>query len=197
MHFGMSGHLNYFKDMDDEPEYDQVLFSFENGYHLAYVAPRKLGEIRLLDRVQPFIEEKDLGPDVMAEDFETATLRALFADRRGMVKSALMDQSLMAGIGNVYSDEILFQVGLHPRTKVKALSKKDVERLYDTMQEVLQTAIDRQADPDDYPEGYLTPHRGPDGACPCCGEPLVRVKVAGRSAYVCTNRQGEHPEDPA
>lgn len=196
LHFGMSGNLAYFKDMAKEPEYDRLLFTFTNGYHLAYTAPRKLGEVDLVDDIGAFAEAHDLGPDVYADTFDLETFKSLLANRRGMIKSALMDQSLMAGIGNVYSDEILFQVGIHPRTKVQALSEEQLERIYDEMQKVLKVAIDHRADPSTFPDGWLTPHRGEDGTCARCGGPLKRVKVSGRTAYYCLNRQGESPGEP-
>ncbi len=195
LHFGMTGELKYFKDLEREPEYDQVLIAFANGYHLAYIAPRKLGEIELVDEAEAFVAAKDLGPDVLGGDFDLDTFTDLLSGRRGMIKSALMDQQLMAGIGNVYSDEILFQEGIHPRTAVKDLAGDALASLYATMNEVLHTAIDRGADPDEYPDSYLTPHRHQGGTCPRCGEELQRVKVAGRSAYFCPNRQGAGPQD--
>ncbi len=189
LHFGMSGNLTYFKKMDQDPEYDRFLIAFDNGYHLAYTAPRKLGEVDLIEDVDAYVEGNGLGPDVYSDEFDLAQFRSLLSDRRGMIKSALMDQSLMAGIGNVYSDEILFQVGIHPRTKVQDLSDHDLASIFDTMQEVLATAIEHQARPTDYPDTYLTPHRGQEGVCPECGVSLERVKVAGRSAYICPERQ--------
>ena len=191
LHFGMSGYLTYFKNAADDPEYDRMLITFENGYHLAYVSQRKLGEIDIIDEIGDLIEEKDLGPDVMSESFDLDAFKACLADRRGMIKSALMDQSLMAGIGNVYSDEILFQAQIHPRTQVQALDMSTVEGLYETMREVLRVATDALVGEDGFPDSYLTPHHAQDGECPLCGELLQRVKVSGRSAYFCPNRQGK------
>jgi formamidopyrimidine-DNA glycosylase len=193
LHFGMTGRLQYFKQMEREPEYDQVLIAFENGYHLAYVAPRKLGEVELVDDVDAFIADKDLGPDVMAPHFDLAKFQEILSGRRGMIKSALMDQQLMAGVGNVYSDEILFQEGIYPRTRVADLDEQALASLYATMQDVLQTAVDRDADPETFPDSFLTPHRRRGGTCPRCGEELEKVKVSGRSAYYCPNRQGPRP----
>ncbi|MGC9347508.1 MAG: Fpg/Nei family DNA glycosylase [Anaerolineae bacterium] len=191
LHFGMSGNLRYFRDMEDDPEYDRLLFSFANGYYLAYTTPRKLGEVDVLDDPTVLIEEKDLGPDVMGEGFDLTTFKRLLADRRGMIKSALMDQQLMSGIGNVYSDEILFQAKIHPRTKVQALTEDQLEALYDVMQEVLEVSTGTQVRNETFPPDYLTPHHHQDGACPICGEALHRVRVSGRSAYFCPKRQGE------
>jgi formamidopyrimidine-DNA glycosylase len=115
LHFGMTGNLTYFKDPADDPAYDRLLITFANGYHLAYESQRKLGEVEVVAGVEAFVEEKGLGPDVFVPEFDLATFKEKLSGRRGMIKSALMDQQLMAGIGNVYSDEILFQVCIRVR----------------------------------------------------------------------------------
>jgi formamidopyrimidine-DNA glycosylase len=189
LHFGMTGGLTYFKDLDDDPDYDRLLITFANGYHLAYESQRKLGEIEVIEDVEAFVEEKDLGPDVLSPEFDLEAFKEKLSGRRGMIKPALMDQQLMSGIGNVYSDEILFQVGVHPRTQVSALSEETVEALFHALEAVLKTAIDRQAKPGDFPEHYITAHRHPDGECPRCGGTVERVKVSGRTAYYCPQRQ--------
>jgi formamidopyrimidine-DNA glycosylase len=106
LHFGMTGHLAYYKDRSDEPEYTYARFDFTNGYHLGYVIPRKLGHLRYLDSPEDLIEEKELGPDPYNEEFGFQDFIELLDGRRGMVKTTLMNQSILAGIGNVYSDEI-------------------------------------------------------------------------------------------
>jgi formamidopyrimidine-DNA glycosylase len=189
LHFGMTGDLKYYKDPAKEPEYDQILFQFANGYHLAYILPRKLGAVRLMDAPQDLIDEKDLGPDVLADDFDFETFRKILSGRRGMIKSRLMDQHLMAGIGNVYSDEILFQAGVHPRTPVNELDQDALKRVFDCLKRVLHVAIDHQAKPEEFPDGYLIPHRNTDDECPKCGGPIERVEVAGRTGYFCPNCQ--------
>jgi formamidopyrimidine-DNA glycosylase len=189
LHFGMTGDLQYYKDADREPEYAQILFHFANSYHLAYIMPRKLGEVRVVDEPESLIEEKDLGPDVMADDFDFETFRQLLAGRRGMIKSRLMDQQIMAGIGNVYSDEILFQARVHPRTPVSELDPDALRRVFDCMKEVLQVAIEHGAEPEQFPNSYLTQYRGTDHDCPRCGGPIERIEVAGRAGYYCPQCQ--------
>lgn len=189
LHFGMTGDLKYFKDVEDEPEYDQILFQFANGYHLAYIMPRKLGKVRLVSSPEDLIQEKELGPDVLAGDFDFETFRQILEGRRGMIKSRLMDQQLMAGIGNVYSDEILFQAGIHPRTQVAQLDADELRRVFDCLKEVLRVAIEHRANPEQFPDGYLTPYRHTDHDCPRCGGPIERVEVAGRAGYFCPRCQ--------
>jgi formamidopyrimidine-DNA glycosylase len=189
LHFGMTGDLQYYKDADKEPDYDQILFHFANGYQLAYIMPRKLGEVRVVDEPESLTEEKGLGPDVLADDFNFETFRQLLAHRRGMIKSALMDQKLMAGIGNVYSDEILCQAGIHPRTQVRELDADHLRRIFDCLKEVLQVAIDHGAEPEQFPDDYLTQYRQTDHKCPKCGGPIERIEVAGRAGYFCPRCQ--------
>jgi formamidopyrimidine-DNA glycosylase len=191
LHFGMTGDLKYFQKMEQEPEYDRLLVRFSNGYHLAYDSQRKLGEVRLADDFESFVEEKELGPDAL--DLDREPFREAISGSRAMAKSFLMDQSTLAGIGNVYGDEILFQASVHPRTHVDRLDEEEVDELFDTMREVLQTAIERQADPEAFPDDYLIPHREEGEPCPRCGEELATVKVSGRTAYYCPNRQGSSP----
>jgi len=189
LHFGMTGGLSYFKDMADEPDHDCVLFQFSNGYQLAYHAMRRLGEVALIDDVDRFVAEKGLGPDALDADFDLAAFKEAVRGRRAMVKSLLMDQQTMAGIGNVYADEILFHAEIHPRTKVNKLDETQLEELFHTLKDVLQTAIDHQAEPETFPGDFIGSHRHEGGRCPRCGTELERVKVSGRSAYFCPNRQ--------
>lgn len=193
LHFGMSGRVTYFKDLEQDPPYDRFLLGFANGYHLAYEAPRKLGEIEVISDLQAFVQDQDLGPDVLSSDFGVDSFLALLTDRRGMIKPALMDQQLMAGIGNVYSDEILFQSRVHPRTEIDRLGKERRTEIYDKMKEVLHTAIECQAKPERLPDFYIIPHRHPEGTCPICGGEVEQVQVSGRTAYYCPNRQGSQP----
>jgi formamidopyrimidine-DNA glycosylase len=189
LHFGMTGDLKYYQNSGQVPEYELIRFEFENDYRLAYIMPRKLGEVRLVDQVQELIELKDLGPDVMASEFDLDAFLTALEGRRGMIKSTLMNQSILAGIGNVYSDEILFQAKIHPKAPVNELSDAQLEELYKQMCQVLQMAIEHQAQPEQFPAGYLIPHRQPEGECPHCGGQVERIEVSGRGGYYCPQCQ--------
>jgi len=117
VHFGMTGRLKYFEDPAKDPPHDRFLVSFEDGYHLAFDDARMFGKVDLVEDPEEFIEDKKLGPDALALD--AASFRERLERRRGGVKAALMNQQVVAGIGNIYSDEILFQVRLHPRTDIR------------------------------------------------------------------------------
>lgn len=188
-HFGMTGYLDYYQDPEDEPEFTYARIDFANGYHLGYVIPRKLGNLRHLDSIEDFIEEKELGPDPYKEQFGKDDFVDLLAGRRGMVKTTLMNQSIMAGIGNLYSDEILFQQQLHPRTKVKALSSQELRQLFGTLCDVLGTAIAAGADPQRFPDDWLIPLRSEGQPCPRCGGEVERIVISGRGGYFCPSCQ--------
>lgn len=186
-HFGMTGELKYFRDMDEDPQHDRLLFTFDNGYHLAYDCQRMIGHVRLIDDKDKYIQQKELGPDAL--EVNLSTFKDIIGSKRGGIKSALMDQNTIAGIGNEYSDEILFQVGLHPKKKVTDLGDDSLKEIYNAMIEVLHTAIDAQVDLSQFPDSYLLPHREKGGTCPLNGGKIQQIKVIGRTAYYCPDHQ--------
>lgn len=187
MHFGMTGDLKYFQHEQDQPDFTQLLIAFRDGSFLAYSAPRKLGLIALTDRPPAFAAERELGPDALS--FSEKAFVKLASQRRGGVKSWLMDQHTISGLGNVYSDEILFRAGIHPRRAVSDIDEAGLKRLYRSMRDVLKTAINAQADPDRMPSSFLLPHRDKGGHCPKCHAALAEVRAAGRSAWYCPRCQ--------
>ncbi|HKL63450.1 MAG TPA: DNA-formamidopyrimidine glycosylase family protein [Woeseiaceae bacterium] len=187
LHFGMTGELAYAVDAGPPPEYTACRFRFDHGGSLAYVAPRKLGRVSVTGSSSGFIEEHELGPDALSLSKEP--FRRLAEGRRGSVKSFLMNQEVMAGIGNVYSDEILFQAGLHPRHAVNDLDSAALGALWRAMRKVLRQAIAAGAEPREMPESFLLPRRHEDGRCPRCGTGLRHVTVSGRSAWFCPDCQ--------
>jgi formamidopyrimidine-DNA glycosylase len=189
LHFGMTGRLKYYKDPEKEPEYTKFLIEFKNGYHLALVMPRKLGLVRLISNIGDFIQEKELGPDIYEDDFDYEKFRSALKGRRGMIKSTLMNQQIMAGIGNIYSDEILFQARVHPKKPVDQLEDKVLREIFKATREVLKTAIEKKADPEQFPSSWIIPHREEGGECPNCGGEVKNITVSGRSAYYCPKCQ--------
>jgi formamidopyrimidine-DNA glycosylase len=186
LHFGMTGYPEYAESDRDTPEHSRLVLHFDNGFRLAYVNQRKLGRVRLADDFDAFVADQDLGPDAL--EIERDAFEELLSDGRGTLKTRLMNQSLIAGLGNVYTDEILFQAGVHPGTPLTKLRRDQAGEIWRTMRHVLRTAIDRQADADRYPDSWLTPHRGED-RCPRCHGPLKQVKIGGRTSRYCPSCQ--------
>lgn len=100
-----------------------------------------------------------------------------------------MDQNMIAGIGNVYSDEILYQCKIHPETKTTELDEDQIKDLYNSMHRIFKTSINNNADPDEMPDRYLISHRSEEEDCPECGGKVKRIEVSGRGCFICPNCQ--------
>jgi formamidopyrimidine-DNA glycosylase len=195
LHFGMTGGLACFRDPNDDPPYDRVRFDFAGGGHLAYVNRRMLGRVGLADDAEAFIAAEQLGPDALDPAFDLAAFEAALGGRGRELKALLMDQAVIAGIGNLYADEILFQARLHPRTRTDRLDRASRRRLFEQIRQVLETAIACGAGAeqllDRLPQNYLLPQRQAGRHCPRCGAALATLKSGGRTSYFCPRCQPE------
>jgi formamidopyrimidine-DNA glycosylase len=188
LHFGMTGNLSFYKGGEDPPKHTRVLFEFDNGSHLAYVSRRMLGRVDTSDDLERYLEDHEIGPDALSDEVTADRFIEAFSGYRGDAKSALMDQSIFSGMGNVYSDEILFHVGLHPKTKLADLSEKRLRELYKAMRSVLKTASRRRGDVMGM-RSWLVPHRAKGQRCPRCETELQTTKSTGRTAWLCPKCQ--------
>jgi formamidopyrimidine-DNA glycosylase len=187
LHFGMTGRVQAVEE-GAMPEYAYVQVHFADGGALAFECPRKFARVRLIDTPEAFVEAKGLGPDARRADVDT--FLAPFEGRRGTIKGRLLDQSVVAGLGNIYADEALYQEGIHPATTVPELSEDALRNLYDAIQRVLDAAIAADADPEALdPDRFMLPHRYGDERCPDTGAPLQTEQVSGRTAYFSPLRQ--------
>lgn len=186
LHFGMTGFLKYVNEQSQSTDHPAVVFHFDNGFRLIYDCTRKLGEVGLTPSLEKFAESKELGPDALKIDFEQFAER--LSGHRGTVKSALMNQSTIAGIGNIYSDEILYDTKIHPASSAEKLDEKTLHMIYDSMTKILSKAIEARVDKSDMPDDWLIHRRKPGEKCPCGGE-TEKTKIAGRSSYFCPKCQ--------
>jgi formamidopyrimidine-DNA glycosylase len=187
LHFGMTGSLQYFKREERAARRTRVLFAFANGHRLAFEDQRKFGEVGLLKDIDEFLKKRGLGPDVL--DISRSQFKEIFRKHRGAVKTILLNQKLIAGIGNIYADEILFRARIHPATQVSALEEEIVAKLFRAARDILKKAIEAKADMDRMPKSWLLPHRGKGGKCPRCGRELKSATIGGRTAWFCTHCQ--------
>jgi formamidopyrimidine-DNA glycosylase len=187
LHFGMTGDLAYYDEVP--PRFARVIFDFENGRHLAFDDMRLFGVVDLTPAPDDYLSLQKLGPDPLDPKFHLADFRRLVTGRRGAVKSLLMSQDVIAGIGNLYADEILHQTSVHPRRAVDELSSLEVQAIYATMRRILKAVIARKARGAGYPARYLIEHREEGGPCPTCGATIRRTVVFGRTTYYCGKHQ--------
>ena len=189
LHFGMSGSIARIGKGERAPPYTQLLVRFADGQGLVCLSRRKLGRIGVVKSPDAWVGEMKLGPDALSPGVPLARFRLMLAERRGSVKSALMDQRFLAGIGNIYSDEMLFQAHLDPDSEARKLNDAQAAALYRAMIRVLRTAIARRADSERMPSSWILPRRGKEDACPRCGGQLKRRAAAGRHTYFCPRCQ--------
>jgi formamidopyrimidine-DNA glycosylase len=188
-HFGMTGYLDYHRRAADDPGYSHAVIRFTNGYRLSFVDRRKLGHLAWVADLDAYLQELGLGRDALEPGLGPAAFRALANGRRGQVKCWLMDQAVLAGLGNVYSDELLFQAGLHPKTPVADLDGRQLGRLLACLRRVLEDAVAAGAEPGRLPADFLVPRRRRGAACPRCGGAVETLKACGRTAYCCPQCQ--------
>ena len=188
LHFGMTGSLQYLKhEKQAAPLHTRVLFVFAGKHRLAFDDQRKFGEIGLLKDVDEFLKERALGPDAL--DVSLPQFKEILGKHRGAVKSILLNQKLMAGIGNIYADEILFRARMHPATEISRLGNKNLAKLFRATHYILEKAIAARANANKMPKSWLLPHRNKDGKCPRCRRKLKSATIGGRTAWFCPDCQ--------
>ena len=194
IHLKMTGHLSVVPADTPRDPYAHTVFALNDGRELRFRDPRKFGRVYLLR--DPAGVLGPLGPEPLGDDFTAGELAARLAGRRRVLKPLLLDQTFIAGIGNIYSDEILYVAGLHPLSRVERFEERQLKALYRSIRSVLRLAIRLRGTGVDAPPlpaaqamGYdrvrLVYHRT---TCPR-GHPLTRIKVGGRSAHFCATEQ--------
>jgi formamidopyrimidine-DNA glycosylase len=187
MHFGMTGSLEYLERDAALPKTARVIFRFANNCRLAFDDQRKFGEIELIKDVDEYLQTRCLGPDAL--DVSLSQFKALAGNHRGAVKAILLNQQLIAGIGNLYADEILFRARVPPTTEAASLSDEDLRRLFRATRYVLGKAIALKTDFNRLPKSWLLTHRARRGRCPRCGRALKSAPIGGRTSWFCPHCQ--------
>jgi formamidopyrimidine-DNA glycosylase len=188
LHFGMTGMLLWCSQDAETHPHDRVVFGFDDG-ELRYRDMRKLKGIHLA-REQPEVDGilGELGPDALG--VADATYRKRLTRTRRQLKPALMDQKVLAGLGNLCADEILWQARLHPRRGTRELDDAELGRLCRGTRSMLRQSV-RAGRVPDIPS-WLTGHRDePSGQCPRCGSRLRQGRLGGRSTVWCPRCQPE------
>lgn len=190
MHFGMTGDAVFREKGESVPKFDKVEFHFNDGNALHFTDIRMFGRIALY----PTQEESaipdvaKLGPEPLSRSFTYAKFSGIVRAHNTTIHQLLMEQGLIAGIGNIYSDEITYQAGVLPYRKTADLSDAEIRRLYDKTKWTLRRAIALDAELDGHADVFLIPHRVKGGECPH-GHPLHVKTIATRSSYFCTVEQ--------
>ena len=216
VHLGMTGNFLFIRSADlphkpsgrpwSESEFDDkhdhLIFRFlASKAELRYNDQRKFGKIKVFDTAKEGTvpELKKLGPEAL--EISSSEFISIFKKRKGRIKSALLNQQIIAGLGNIYADESLFEAKIHPEQKADKLSPKRLKRLHQAIQKILKKAIkaggssiENYYDISGEIGSFQLQHKvyGREGeSCKRCGAKIRRIKINQRSSYFCLRCQPE------
>ena len=202
-HLKMTGQMIYQKaaeggDLTTKDRYTHVIFNFTDGSRLLFNDLRQFGYIKLVKTVElsNFFLKEGFGPEPLERDFTLADLKVLLVKKpKARIKQFLMDPKNIAGIGNIYSDEILFFSRIHPLRRVASLKPAEIKKIYSGIKKILPAAIKlKGTSTNDYLDVFGRPGKfaarlkvyGQEGKkCVKCKGRVVRIKIGGRSAHFC------------
>ena len=188
IHFGMTGDFRYIKYGAGTPGYlrfSRLIFKFKNGYALHWLNMRKLGKVYLVKDPKEVRLIKEIGPEPLdLSRLEFFTLLKKHKEKN--IKAFLLDQRDIAGIGNIYSDEILFKAKINPNRKIETLNSKEKEKIYQAMIKILKAAVQINPPSGTFGPSWLLNHRRKDMRCPKNkNHHLKREIIANRAAIYC------------
>ena len=200
-HLRMEGKYFYYPDQVPERKHAHILIHFEDGGTLVYEDVRKFGTMELLapKLLEAYFVTKKLGPEPTEQDFDLARLKLALKKSKKPIKSHLLDQTLVAGLGNIYVDEVLWRAKIHPFRSSNSLSSQEARKVHDETIKVLGQAVEKGgATIRTYTNAF-----GEDGtmqefhqvydkagqACSRCGAIIEKIQLGGRGTHFCPKCQ--------
>jgi formamidopyrimidine-DNA glycosylase len=199
IHLGMTGNLFYLKKEVPKEKHDHLILRFSDSSQLRYNDPRKFGKIKriTLPESKSVPEISQLGPEPLEISFKD--FADIFQKRKGRIKTSLLNQKILAGLGNIYSDEALFDAKIHPLTKINTLNREKLKSLYHSIKKILKKAIKAGGTSvDNYlnidaKKGFfqfkLKVYGKEAKLCPRCCAKIKRIKINQRSSHFCPRCQ--------
>jgi formamidopyrimidine-DNA glycosylase len=205
VHLGMSGSLTHrgrgFDDREFDPRHDHIAFTLDDGTRMVFNDPRRFGIVRLVERgaLKDVAELRGLGPEPLAAEFDAAFLAHKTRGRRVAIKNLLMDQRIVAGIGNIYAAEILFRAGVRPTRRAGRVTHAEIEKIVRATREVLRAAIssrgttfrsyrDSRGRPGRFARRLMV-YRREGEPCHRCSTPIRNVILGQRASFYCPKCQ--------
>jgi formamidopyrimidine-DNA glycosylase len=193
IHLRMSGDLLIEKQADPVAPHHRLMLDLEDGIRLAFNDTRKFGRVWLVS--DPSTVLGDLGPEPLAEDFTPQEFHQRLHAHRRQLKPLLLDQTFIAGLGNIYTDEALHLAKIHPLKISNTLDTSQSKRLWSSIRGVLEEGIERQGASIDWVyrggdfQNYFRVYQRTGDPCSACGSPIQRILVGQRGTHYCENCQ--------
>lgn len=199
VHLKMSGRVRIESSDAPRQPHDRVVFSLDDGLDMRFNDMRKFGRVYLVAGDNPVTAP--LGPEPLEADFTLSDFAALIRKRSGTIKPLLLNQTFLAGLGNIYTDEALYRAGIHPLRKASHLTDAEVEALYHAIRDILRLSIESAGTSFDgvYSGGFhevsanyqhqLQVYGRAGQTCPRCQELIRRIVVGGRGTHFCPGCQ--------
>lgn len=195
IHLGMSGSLRISESDEPRKKHDHIVFKLSNGKELRYHDPRRFGFVQIYrgDETPDYLTK--LAPEPLSDEFNEAYFKKIIQNRKQPIKSFIMDQRFVVGVGNIYANEALFMSGIHPTKPTQDLKPKAQKILLDSIKTVLSRAIGEGGTTlkdfvqPDGTHGYfahsLSVYGRDKAECVNCGVEIQKITIAQRSTYFC------------
>lgn len=200
-HLRMEGKYLLFKDKVPDNKHFHVFFHFTDGSTLVYQDVRKFGTFNLLvqDELTDFFRQKKIGPEPTSELFQLKAFQAALQSSSKKIKPYLLEQTVVAGLGNIYVDEALWAAQVHPLRLSSSLTSAEMKQLHKGIIALMAFAIEKGGSTirtyqntmgmDGHMQNYLKVYGQTDHPCPRCGTPIEKIKVGGRGTHFCPKCQ--------
>lgn len=193
IHLRMSGDL-LIKDASYQPQkHDRITFTLSNKHHLVFNDTRKFGRVWLVTNIDEVTGK--LGPEPLEAEFTPELLYAMLQEKHRHIKPLLLDQSFVAGLGNIYTDEALHMAGIHPLKYSNKISYNETRKLHQAVQTVLQAGIEHNGASIDWVyrgggfQNYFNAYGRENLPCLTCGHLIQKISVGQRGTHFCPNCQ--------
>ncbi|HYL99956.1 MAG TPA: DNA-formamidopyrimidine glycosylase family protein [Blastocatellia bacterium] len=189
MHFTMGGSLHYYDSAQEAPRFTRIEFFLESGNRLAFTCPRNICRVMLVDSIDEIKGLREMGPEPLDANFTLPAFKQrVLGGKSAKIKVVLMDQRSIAGVGNIYADEILFQAELRPDRSASSLSDEEIRRLYRSVRNVLKKSL-KTADDEEFPPTFLIGLDSRGAGCYRCDSKIERTRIGGRTTRFCPHCQ--------
>jgi formamidopyrimidine-DNA glycosylase len=199
IHLKMTGQLVYCSSREAIDKYACLVFTLDNNFQLRFMDMRRFGVVCLVEDLEEITLLAEMGPEPLENNFTPLCLKGILQGQKRKIKIVLLDQRIIAGLGNIYAMEALYQAGINPERRANRLTTSEIEALHGAIKDILKKAISsggtsidtyRNAEGKKGKFQYrLQVYQREGEPCHRCGATISQVKLSGRSTYFCPQCQ--------